>query len=98
MVESTLDQFANMSIIDCFAALEKRCACYNDYINCEQDHFKMTLDAFEALVKRVQSEALFSKNESLKDLDTDHIKLLLIPALEADVLYRIMDDRLNKVK
>lgn len=50
-------------------------------------------------MKRVQQEAVFSKNETLKEIDTDHMKLLLVPCFEADVLYRMMtEDRLEKVK
>lgn len=41
---------------------------------------------------------MFSKNETLKDIDTKQMKLLLIPCLEADVLYRMMEDRPEKVR
>jgi hypothetical protein len=60
--------------------------------------FAKTLKDFEYLVKRVQSESIFSKNEALKDTATEHMKLLLIPCLEADVLYRMMDDRAERVR
>lgn len=49
-------------------------------------------------MKRVQQEAVFSKNESLKEIDTKHMKLLLIPCLEADVLYRMMEERPEKIR
>jgi len=29
----------------------------------------------------------------LKDISTEHMKILLLPCLEADVLYRLMDER-----
>jgi hypothetical protein len=41
---------------------------------------------------------LFSANEALKDIDTHHLKLLMVPCLEADVLYRIMEDRPESVR
>lgn len=97
MVEPSLDIY-QMSIVDAFAALEKTVAGYNDFINCDQEHFAKTLASFEDLVKRVQAESIFSKNEVLKDIPTEHMKLLLVPCLEADVLYRMMEDRSERVR
>lgn len=87
-----------MSIVEAFFTLEGQVAGYNDYIDCTPESFKKTLESLENLVGRVQQEAVFSKNESLKDIDTNHMKLLLIPCLEADVLYRMMDDRPERVR
>ncbi len=95
MVESDIQQLA---VHDAFHILEKRVAGYNDYIDCGEENFAKTLQDFELLVKRVQQESVFSKNETLKDIDTKHLKLLLIPCLEADVLYRMMEDRTEKVR
>lgn len=53
MVESNNESIENMSTIDAFHFLEKTVADYNDYINCDPDHFKQTLKDFEYLVKRV---------------------------------------------
>lgn len=47
----------------------------------------------------MQRDSVFSKNESLKEVDTDHMKLLLVPCFEGDVLYRMMSgERLERVK
>lgn len=87
-----------MAISEAFHVLEKRVAGYNDYIDCGEENFAKTLKDFEFLVKRVQQDSVFSKNETLKDIDTKQMKLLLIPCLEADVLYRMMEDRPEKVR
>lgn len=41
---------------------------------------------------------MFSDNEEIKEIETDNIRLLLTPYYEADVLNRIMDNRLERVK
>lgn len=46
----------------------------------------------------MQAESIFSKNETLKDIPTEHMKLLLVPCLEADVLYRMMEDRTERIR
>ena len=46
----------------------------------------------------VQRQSLFSENEQLSELPTEHIKLLMAPFYEADVLFRIMDKRAEHVK
>jgi hypothetical protein len=97
MVDSKYDT-SQMSILDAFHTLEKRVAGFNDYIDCSEEAFKKTMVGFEDLVKRVQSESIFSKNEELKDIDTMYLKMLMVPALEADVLFRIMEDRPEKVR
>jgi len=39
MVENFSEKLACMSLVDAFMLLEKRVHGYNDYINCEEDHF-----------------------------------------------------------
>ncbi len=41
---------------------------------------------------------MFSDNEELKEIETDHVRLLLVPYYEADVLFRVMDNRKERVK
>ena len=41
---------------------------------------------------------MFSPNEELKEVVTEHLKLLMAPYYEADVLFRIMDKRMERVK
>lgn len=87
-----------MTVIDAFFTLEKMVAGFNDYIDCEEANLKLTLESLENLVARIQQGSYFSKNETLKDFQTDYMKLLLIPCLEADVLYRMMDNRTERVR
>ena len=87
-----------MTILDAFHTLEMRVSGFNDYVDCNEEAFSQTLKGFEDLVKRVQQDSLFSKNETLKDIDTHHLKLLMVPVLEADVLYRMMDERHERVR
>jgi hypothetical protein len=56
-----------MTVLDAFFALEKIVAGHNDYIDCDEENFKKTLESLENLVTRIQQGSYFSKNESLKD-------------------------------
>jgi hypothetical protein len=78
--------------------LEKQCIGFDNYINCGDEQYIKTLDGLRALVTKVQSESLFSPNEELKEIQTENLKLLMAPFYQADVLFRIMDQRLERVK
>lgn len=41
---------------------------------------------------------MFSENESIKEIDTDNLRLLLIPFYEAEVNYLVMENRDKRVK
>jgi hypothetical protein len=41
---------------------------------------------------------MFSPNEELKEVATENLKLMMAPYYEADVLFRIMDKRAERVK
>ena len=41
---------------------------------------------------------MFSPNETIKEVATENLKLLMAPYYEADVLFRIMDKRAERVK
>ena len=81
-----------------FLKLEKRVTGYEDFLNCEERHFRETLELFNQLVERIQSEMVFSSNEELSDIHTENIKLLMIPYYQAQVLMRLMEDRDESVK
>ena len=49
-------------------------------------------------MRRIQQESIFSNNEEVKDIQTEHLKILMVPCLEADVIYRLMDDRPERVR
>ena len=74
-----------------FHKLEKECVGYEDYVNATEENFLKTLEGLKALVAEVQSQSIFSSNETLKDIATENIKLLMVPFYEAETLFRIMD-------
>lgn len=97
MVETTSPKQEG-TLEEVFLRFEKRVVGYEDFIDCEQDHFKETLEGFSTLVERIQKESVFSSNEELRDVPTEHLKLLMIPYYQADVLLRIMENRDVNVK
>jgi hypothetical protein len=40
---------------------------------------------------------MFSQNETIDEVQTENLKLLMIPYYQADTLLRIMDKRLERV-
>jgi hypothetical protein len=87
-----------LSIADDFHKLEKECVGYNDYVNADEEHYLATLDGIRLLVERIQKENIFSPNEEVSDIVTEHLKLLMVPYYEADTLFRIMDKREERVQ
>jgi hypothetical protein len=92
MVESTNSQRQG-TLEEQFLKLEKRIVGYDDYINCEEEHYKETLEGMDALVERIQQENVFSHNEALSEVHTENLKLLMIPYYQANVLMRVMENR-----
>jgi hypothetical protein len=41
---------------------------------------------------------MFSPNEEIKEIATENLKVIMAPYYEADVLFRIMDKRAERVK
>lgn len=95
---SPITDISQLNLLDAFHLLERQVAGYNDYLNADEEHFLDTLANFEALVERIQRESIFSSNEELKDIQTENLKMLMVPCMEADVLFRLMDDRSARVK
>ena len=89
---------STLSIADDFHKLEKECVGYNDYVNADEEHYLATLDGIRLLVERIQKENIFSPNEEVSDIVTEHLKLLMVPYYEADTLFRIMDKREERVQ
>lgn len=50
------------------------------------------------LVVDIQRIGFFSPNEELSELATENLKLIMAPFYTADVLFRIMENRLERVK
>lgn len=92
MVEATSTQRAG-TLEEQFLKLEKRVVGYDDFENCEEAHFMETLEGLNTLVERIQGESVFSANESLSEIHTENLKLLMIPYYQANVLMRLMEDR-----
>ena len=87
-----------MEIVDQFHKLEKECIGFDNYVNCEDKYYKETLEGLRRLVQRIQRESLFSPNEEISEIETDHLKLIMAPFYQADVLFRIMENRAEQVK
>jgi len=62
------------SLADRFHELEKQCIGFDNYINCEDKFYIETLEGLRQLVIAIQYESIFSDNEELKEIDTDHLK------------------------
>lgn len=71
---------------------------FQDYVNADEEHFLETLANLETLVGRITDEAIFSPNETLGEIQTEHMKMLMVPYLEAEVLNRLMDTREERVR
>lgn len=87
-----------LTALEKFGELEKKVLGYENFQDCEEESYANTLDGLRQLVERVQRESLFSANEELKEIETDSLRLLLVPYYEAKVLVRMMTDRAESVK
>jgi hypothetical protein len=84
-------------INETFHRLEKECIGYDNYVDCDDEHYTKTLEGLRQLVTDIQRQNVFSDNEELNEVDTENLKLLMAPFYEADVLFRIMDNRHERV-
>jgi len=57
-----------------FHTVEKQVLGFENYINCDDEHYLETLEKLRLLVAEIQREALFSDNEALKEIETDHLR------------------------
>ena len=89
---------ASSGLVEEFHRLEKECVGYDDYVNADEEHFLATLEGLKSLVESIQRESIFSSNEELADIVTEHLKMLMVPYYEAETLFRIMDQREERVK
>jgi len=96
--EVIMEEEESIPIMEAFHKLEKECLGYENFVNCEDKNYCETLEKLRRLVVRIQKEHLFSDNEQIKEIETDHLRLLTVPYYEADTLYRIMDNRSERVK
>lgn len=88
----------NLDAAEMFYILEKECIGCENFVNCDNKHYSKTLENLRRLVIKIQRQSLFSPNEEIKEIQTENIKLLMTPYYEADVLFRLMDKRHERVK
>lgn len=81
-----------------FHKLEIKCVGYENFIDCEEKNYLETLEQLRLLIKKVSEEHIFSQNETIDEVQTENLKLLMIPYYQADTLLRIMDQRLERVQ
>ena len=86
------------SLVDKFHKLEKVCIGFDNDVNCDDEHYLEALEGLRKLIQEIQKESIFSPNEEIKEIETDHLKLLMAPFYQAEVLFRIMDNRSERVK
>jgi hypothetical protein len=72
-----------ISITELFFRLEKESIGYEDYINADEAHYLSTLEGFNKLVEMIKSQSIFSDNETLEEIHTEHMKMLMVPYHEA---------------
>lgn len=85
-------------VIEAFHKLEIKCVGYENYVDCEEKNYIETLEELRKLIVEIQKKSMFSPNEELKEIHTDNLKLLMAPYYQADLLFRIMDNRAERVK
>jgi hypothetical protein len=81
-----------------FFTVETQCIEYDNCINNNDKNFLETLKRFNVLVEQVQSHNVFSPNEEIADILTENLKFLLIPFYQGDTLFRLMDERKDRIK
>jgi len=87
-----------METEELFHKLEKTVVGYEEYENAFEAHYMRTIEGLKKLVSKIQQQSLFSANESIGDIQTENLKMLMVPYLEAQVLFRIMTDRPEQVR
>jgi hypothetical protein len=73
-MEEILEEEESKSIMEKYHALEKECLGYENFVNCEDKYYLETLEKLRRLVVKIQREHLFSDNEQIKEIETDHIR------------------------
>ena len=63
-----------MTVMERFHRLEKECLGFENFVNCEDKYYLDTLERLRRLVVSIQREHLFSDNEQIKEIETDHLR------------------------
>ena len=99
-MEANTEQVSNteQEVLDKFHKIEKDCIGYENMVNNEDKFYIKTLNEVRQLVNDIQRMGLFSPNEEIKEIATENLKLIMAPYYQADTLFRIMDQRGERVK
>jgi hypothetical protein len=81
-----------------FLILEKKAIGYENYEDATEESYLKCLNGFKLLVEDIKRESVFSANETMDEIDTEHLKLMMVPYYEANVMFRVMDQRPMRVK
>ena len=55
-------------IVEQFHGLEKQCVGYENFIECDDEHYKKTLEGLRKLIANIKRQSIFSENESLDEI------------------------------
>ena len=75
--------WGSMSTEELFHKLESTVVGYDDYQDNSEPHYTRTIEGLQSLVVRIQQESIFSANEMVGEIQTEHLKMLMVPYLEA---------------
>jgi len=81
-----------------FHKIEIKCIGYDNYVDCSEENYMKTLEQLRKLIIQIQRLGVFSPNEEISEIPTENLKLLMAPYYQADLLFRIMDKRDERVK
>lgn len=85
-------------VVEEFHKLEIKCIGYDNFVDCEDKNYIATLEELRKLIVQIQNNNMFSPNEQISEVHTENLKLLMAPYYQADLLFRIMDNRPERVK
>ena len=91
-------EFEQAKLSDQFSKVEKM---YNDFLkdeNCDEAHYTEAIKLLNIVTGVIKERGLFSPNEDFSEIQTGHLKYLLVPYYLGDIYGRSMDDRKDKVK
>ena len=87
-----------MQAAEAFHKIEIKCIGYDNYVDCSDPNYIATLEELRQLIVGIQRLSVFSPNEQITEIHTENLKLLMAPFYQADLLFRIMDNRAERVK
>ena len=85
-------------ITETFHKLEKKCIEYDNGVDNDDKNYIKTLEDLRKLITEIQRQSIFSNNEELPEVHTENLKLMMAPYYQADLLFRIMENRAERVK